>query len=127
MRQDLRIVVFGRADLQPGTSDYRDALELGGLVAREGWIAATGGYGGAMHYFEMGSSLWALRKPWLLLGRPLVLLGSAWGAILDGLRRAGALEENLLEWALRAEETRSAVGVPRDALGEGSLDGKAQR
>jgi uncharacterized protein (TIGR00730 family) len=183
-----RIAVFGRADLQPGTSDYTDAFELGRLIAREGWTAVTGGYGGAMEAvcrgaFEEGgategvlcsafgerrhndylthqvwttdlwqrtrllleradayvalapragtlaevANLWSLWKSGFLSPRPLVLAGAAWGAILDGLSRAGALEENLLKWTLRAAGTGSAFGVLRDALREGSLDGQIQR
>jgi uncharacterized protein (TIGR00730 family) len=183
-----RIAVFGRADLQPGTSSYLDASELGRLIAREGWTAVTGGYGGAMEAvcrgaFEEGgttegvlcsafagrhpnaylthqvwttdlwqrtrllleradayvalapragtlaevTNLWSLWKSGFLSPRPLVLTGAAWRPILEGLLEAGALEENLLEWTVRAEETGSAVGVLRDALREGSLDGKTQR
>jgi uncharacterized protein (TIGR00725 family) len=188
VRNKRRIAVFGRADLQPGTPDYRDAVELGRLIAAEGWTVVTGGYGGAMEAvsrgaFEAGgetegvlcsafegrrpngylsrqvwtadlwqrtrlllegadayaalapragtlaevANLWSLWKSGFLSPRPLVLAGAAWGPIMAGLEGAGALEENLLEWTVRAEGTGSALSVLRDALGEGLLDGQIQR
>jgi hypothetical protein len=158
VRNRRRIAVLGRADLEPGTPDYRDAIELGRLIAREGWTAVTGGYGGAMEAvsrgaFEAGGETegvvcsafegrrpngylsrqvwttgpWSLWKSGFLWPRPLVLTGAVWDPILDGLNGAGALEENLLEWTIRAEGTGSALSVLRDALREGSLDGQIQR
>ncbi len=139
MSKGRRIAVFGRADLQPGTPDYLDAMELGRLIALEGWSVLTGGYGGAMYavslgaaraamyHFEMGSGLWALWKSRFLPPRILVLVGPAWGPIMDGLMGPGALEKNLLEWTARAEGNGPALGALRGALREGSLDGQVQR
>ncbi len=182
------IAVFGRADLQPGTPDYLDAVELGRLIALEGWTVLTGGYGGAMEAVSLGAveaggralgvlcsafggrrpnahltdqvwttdlwqrtrlllergdayvalapkagtlaevaNLWALWKSRFLLPRTLVLAGPAWGPIMEALRGAGALEENLLEWTVRAEGNDPALGVLRGAFREGSLDGQVQR
>lgn len=188
MSKGRRIAIFGRADLQPGTPDYLDAVELGRLIATEGWSVLTGGYGGAMEAVSLGAveaggraegvlctafgerrpnaylteriwatdlwqrtrlllergdayvalapragtlaevaNLWALWKSRFLPPRTLVLVGPAWGPILDGLAGSGALEKNLLEWTVRAEGNGTALGVLRDALREGSLDGQVQR
>lgn len=56
VRQIIRIAVFGRADVTPGTQGYSEAFELGGLIAREGWVVLTGGYGGVMEAASRGAA-----------------------------------------------------------------------
>jgi hypothetical protein len=187
VRQCTRIAVFGRADIGPETQDYWDASELGTLIAREGWVTLTGGYGGAMEAACRGAlgaggetegvlcslfsnrrpnafltrevwasdlwqrtrllveqadayvalapragtlaevaNLWALRKAGHMPMRPLVVVGPAWGEVLGCLARTGALDENLLKWTVCVRGSRPAVGILREALREGSIDGKGQ-
>jgi len=50
------IAVFGSSQITPGTSQYRDAMQLGILLARAGAAVATGGYGGAMEAVSRGAA-----------------------------------------------------------------------
>jgi uncharacterized protein (TIGR00725 family) len=40
--------VLGSARIRPGDPRHDDAMRLGGLLAGQGWIVVTGGYGGLM-------------------------------------------------------------------------------
>lgn len=84
MRQKIRVAVFGRADVTFGIRGHVEALELRGLIAREGWVVLSGGYGGAL---EAGH----------LPPRPLVLVDPDWERLAETLRSLGTAEENLLQ------------------------------
>jgi len=49
------ICVFGSSSPQPGSTDYREALELGGLLAAAGFQVCSGGYYGAMEAVSRGA------------------------------------------------------------------------
>ena len=49
------ITVFGGARVPEGTALYRDALELGRLLAEAGFMVATGGYTGTMEAVLRGA------------------------------------------------------------------------
>lgn len=51
-----RVAVFGRADVQPGSSEYVRAYELGRLLAASGFVVLTGGYEGVMEAVSRGAS-----------------------------------------------------------------------
>jgi uncharacterized protein (TIGR00730 family) len=46
--EDIRIAVLGSARLERGTPEWDIAFRVGQLLAGEGWIVVTGGYGGLM-------------------------------------------------------------------------------
>jgi uncharacterized protein (TIGR00730 family) len=50
------VAVFGSSQITPGTPQYRDAMQLGTLLARAGTTVATGGYGGAMEAVSRGAA-----------------------------------------------------------------------
>lgn len=51
-----RITVFGGSQPKPGDPAYQDALHLGQLIAREGYILLTGGYIGTMEALSRGAA-----------------------------------------------------------------------
>lgn len=50
------ITVFGGAHPKPGSLEYENARELGGLIARAGFQAMTGGYTGTMEAVSRGAN-----------------------------------------------------------------------
>jgi uncharacterized protein (TIGR00730 family) len=54
--QKMVIAVFGAAFLPEDGPAYQTALALGGRIAEQGWIVATGGYGGAMEAASRGAA-----------------------------------------------------------------------
>jgi len=50
------VAVFGAAFLAEDGPAYRTAMELGGLLAGQGWTVATGGYGGTMEAASRGAA-----------------------------------------------------------------------
>jgi uncharacterized protein (TIGR00730 family) len=54
--QTMVIAVFGAAFLPEDGRAFRTALELGGLLAKQGWAVATGGYGGTMEAVSRGAA-----------------------------------------------------------------------
>lgn len=55
MRASRRIGVFGASDTQQGSELWRDARDLGGLIARSGYGLVSGGYGGTMEAVSQGA------------------------------------------------------------------------
>ena len=51
-----RITVFGGSQPKPSDPVYQDALHLGQLIAREGYILLTGGYIGTMEALSRGAA-----------------------------------------------------------------------
>ncbi len=51
----LVITVFGSSRPAPGSADYETARQLGGALARAGFVVATGGYGGTMEGVSRGA------------------------------------------------------------------------
>ncbi len=120
--QGMRVAVFGRADLEPGSRDYAQAEELGALLAGEGCVVLCGGYAGAMEAVSRGAARaggesegvvcrafpdrfpnpFLTRLIWTntLLERTRVLLerGDAYVALEP---RTGTLAEVATLWALR--------------------------
>jgi uncharacterized protein (TIGR00725 family) len=52
----IEIAVVGSGRLKPGDPRHDDAIRLGGLLAAEGWIVVTGGYGGLMAAAAKGAA-----------------------------------------------------------------------
>ena len=50
------ISVFGSSLPTEGMSEYAEARELGGILAKSGYIIATGGYRGVMEAASRGAS-----------------------------------------------------------------------
>ncbi len=50
------VVVFGSSRPREGTATYREARELGGLLAKAGYIVSTGAYRGVMEAVSRGAS-----------------------------------------------------------------------
>ena len=50
------VVVFGSSRPREGTATYREARELGGLLANAGYIVSTGAYRGVMEAVSRGAS-----------------------------------------------------------------------
>ncbi len=50
------IVIFGSGKLRPGSSPYRQAYDLGKILAESGYSIANGGYGGAMAAAAQGAA-----------------------------------------------------------------------
>jgi uncharacterized protein (TIGR00730 family) len=56
-KNDQKVVgVYGSANTQPGTADYRDAFSLGEQLAKAGYAVMTGGYGGVMGAISEGAA-----------------------------------------------------------------------
>jgi uncharacterized protein (TIGR00730 family) len=51
----MNVTVFGSARVKPESEEYRDALELGGVLAKRGHTIVSGGYGGAMEAVSRGA------------------------------------------------------------------------
>ncbi len=56
-------------------------------------------------------TLWSLLKAGHLPRRPIVVVGEAWADLVDALGRSGIVEENLLNYTVRAAAPRHAVGA----------------
>jgi uncharacterized protein (TIGR00730 family) len=54
--QAMVVAVFGAAFLLENDPAYQTARELGERIARQGWVVATGGYGGAMEAVSRGAA-----------------------------------------------------------------------
>ncbi len=52
----MKITVFGGSQPLPGSDPYRQALDLGGLIARAGHTVLTGGYVGTMEAVSRGAA-----------------------------------------------------------------------
>lgn len=52
----MRVAVFGSSLTTPDEDDYLVAVELGGLLARDGHVVYTGGYGGLMEAVSAGAA-----------------------------------------------------------------------
>lgn len=50
------ISVFGSSSTQPDSDEWREAETLGKLLVEQGYIVATGGYGGSMEALSKGAS-----------------------------------------------------------------------
>lgn len=50
------VTVFGGSALRPGDQGYVQAEQLGGALARAGYVVATGGYEGAMEAASKGAA-----------------------------------------------------------------------
>lgn len=137
MREDQRIIaVFGSSRREPDGPLYRQAYELGALLARAGYAVLNGGYGGSMAAVSRGAAEAGGRvigvtcavfdplppNPWLteeikaptLLDRLSIMLDRADGfvAVRGGI---GTLSEVTLTWSLL--QTRSMNGKPLVLLG----------
>ncbi len=51
----LTITVFGSSRPHPGDAEYEEARELGGELARHGFVVCSGGYGGVMEAVSRGA------------------------------------------------------------------------
>ncbi len=137
MREDQRtIAVFGSSRREPDGPLYRQAYELGVLLARAGYAVLSGGYGGSMAAVSRGAAEAGGRvigvtcaifdplpaNPWLteeikaptLLERLSIMLDRADGfvAVRGGI---GTLSEVTLTWSLL--QTRALNGKPLVLLG----------
>jgi uncharacterized protein (TIGR00730 family) len=54
--EKLVISVFGSSSPQPDSQAYREARQVGGLLAEAGFVVATGGYGGTMAAVSQGAA-----------------------------------------------------------------------
>src|SRR5437867_3495970 len=48
------VTIFGSSRLQPTDLDYKNAYELGALLAKSGFAICNGGYGGSMEATAKG-------------------------------------------------------------------------
>ena len=55
MKQNKTVSVFGGSTPRPGDSAYKEAEELGRLLAEAGYSVMTGGYGGTMEAVSKGA------------------------------------------------------------------------
>lgn len=130
------IAVFGSSRRDEESAWYREAYELGGLLARAGYAVLSGGYGGSMAAVSRGAREAGGRvigvtcavfdplppNPWLteevkaaaMLERLGIMLARADGfvAVRGGI---GTLSEVTLAWSLL--QTRSLAGKPLVLLG----------
>jgi len=51
----MRVTVFGSARVTEESTEYQDALRLGGLLAERGDVIVSGGYGGIMEAVSRGA------------------------------------------------------------------------
>lgn len=130
------ISVFGSATLEPEGPEYQRARRLGELLARQGWVVVTGGFGGAMAAacrgaqeaggHTIGATLPAWGEPanpWVCDERPqatylerltyVTTQADGYVAVDGGV---GTLTELALVWSLL--ETHSLPSRPVVALGE---------
>jgi len=137
MRQDMKtIAVFGSSRRDESADLYREAYDLGSLLARAGYGVLTGGYAGSMGAASRGAAEAGGRvigitcaifdptppNPWLteeikaptLLARLGIMLDRADGfvAVRGGI---GTLSEVTLAWSLL--QTRSLNSKPLVLLG----------
>ncbi|MGQ9491548.1 MAG: LOG family protein [Anaerolineae bacterium] len=137
MADDQRIIaVFGSSRREPDGPLYRQAYELGVVLARAGYTVLSGGYGGSMAAVSRGAAEAGGRvigvtcaifdplppNPWLteeikaptLIDRLSIMLNRAGGfvAVRGGI---GTLSEVTLAWSLL--QTRSLNGKPLVLLG----------
>lgn len=83
-----RIAVFGSGGCQPGSEEWNLAREAGVLLAGEGFITVTGGYGGVMEAVSYGAisaggkAHAILHSPQRLLRQILMLPLSPWRRII---------------------------------------------
>ncbi len=132
------IAVFGSSRRDAEAPLYREAYELGGLLARAGYAVLSGGYGGSMAAVSRGAAEAGGHvigvtcaifdplppNPWLteevkaptLLDRLALMLARSDGfvAVRGGI---GTLSEVTLAWSLL--QTRSLAGKPLVLLGAG--------
>ncbi len=130
------IAVFGSSRREADGPFYREAYELGGVLARAGYAVLSGGYGGSMEAVSRGAAeaegrvigvTCAIFDPlppnrWLteevkaptLIDRLAIMLDRADGfvAVRGGI---GTLSEVTLAWSLL--QTRSLNGKPLVLLG----------
>lgn len=130
------IAVFGSSRRDEHSPLYREAYELGGMLARAGYAVLSGGYQGSMAAVSRGAAEAGGRvigvtcaifdplppNPWLteeikaptLLDRLAIMLARADGfvAVRGGI---GTLSEVTLAWSLL--QTRSLTGKPLVLLG----------
>ena len=130
------IAVFGSSRRDAEEPLYREAYELGGLLARTGYTVLSGGYGGSMAAVSRGAAEAGGRvigvtcaifdplpsNPWLaeevkaptLIDRLSIMLDRSDGfvAVRGGI---GTLSEVTLAWSLL--QTRSLAGKPLVLLG----------
>ena len=52
---DKIVAVFGGSRVDPASSDYAQAYEMGGLLARAGYVVVNGGYAGTMEASARGA------------------------------------------------------------------------
>jgi uncharacterized protein (TIGR00730 family) len=50
------ITFFGSSSVKPGEPEYDQAMELGGLIAKAGFVVRNGGYGGTMEAGAKGAA-----------------------------------------------------------------------
>src|SRR5215813_3802446 len=50
------VSVFGSAGTRPGTPDFREAIQLGAILARSNYVVMAGGYGGTMGAVSQGAA-----------------------------------------------------------------------
>ncbi len=130
------IGVFGSSRRAESSQYYREAYELGGVLARAGYAVLSGGYGGSMGAVSRGAAEAGGRvigvtcaifdpapaNPWLteeikaasLLERLTIMLDRSDGfvAVRGGI---DTLSEVTLAWSLL--QTRSLAGAPLVLLG----------
>ena len=130
------IAVFGSSRREADGPFYREAYELGGMLARAGYAVLSGGYGGSMEAVSRGAAEAGGHvigvtcaifdplppNPWLteevkaptLIDRLAAMLDRADGfvAVRGGI---GTLSEVTLAWSLL--QTRSLNGKPLVLLG----------
>jgi hypothetical protein len=130
------IAVFGSSRRDEASSYYREAYDLGGLLARAGYAVLSGGYNGSMAAVSRGAADAGGRvigvtcavfdplppNPWLteeikaptMLDRLKIMMERSDGfvAVRGGI---GTLSEVTLAWSLL--QTRSQAGKPLVLLG----------
>jgi uncharacterized protein (TIGR00725 family) len=55
LNSDTVVSVFGSSRCKSGDRDYDDAYRLGRLLAKNGWVVCSGGYGGIMEAVSRGA------------------------------------------------------------------------
>ncbi len=107
--QKMVVAVFGAAFLPPDSPAYQTARELGGRLAGQGWIVATGGYGGTMEAASRGAAEAG---------------GHTIGVTCETLSRAGRRTNAFVHEEIRCETIRERlVELARRADAAVALDG----
>jgi uncharacterized protein (TIGR00730 family) len=103
------VAVFGAAFLPEDGPAYAAARELGGIIARQGWDLATGGYGGTMAAASRGAAEAG---------------GYTIGVTCETLSRTGRRTNSWIREEIRCETTRERLfTLCRKADAAVALDG----